>query len=294
MHEEPRSLTASGSANSPAECATDVHGCSARLAPDICYRGEACTESIAEARCRASEEGIKWTHRQNWQCTYCNTMGQDGETLIHHLHTKKHGQWKAWYEYLRKHGAELGNSKLLVWMEQEGKYFCKLCNKYADGEHLNSKKHKNRAAYPNSYLPGSSSEAPSTLYFAGGPPPVPSNGYSRPAYDNRSSAVQCLLPVENYTDMHHSRSHEGKPADPSLPAMWQKTFDPFQRMYFYYREDYPQIQTWEKPPILPTGVSAKYMDLVIPHKPGIVQKKSSREMSRIGPPLFFFLRIVHA
>lgn len=68
--------------------------------------------------------------------------------------------------------ANWGNPNHYEWKAEEGRYFCRLCWKYADDSHVESEKHTTREQYPEHYL-GMDPSFSSSGLSGGAPPPPP-------------------------------------------------------------------------------------------------------------------------
>eukprot|EP00747_Dinoflagellata_sp_TGD_P185108 gnl/TRDRNA2_/TRDRNA2_41418_c0_seq1.p1 gnl/TRDRNA2_/TRDRNA2_41418_c0~~gnl/TRDRNA2_/TRDRNA2_41418_c0_seq1.p1 ORF type:complete len:634 (+),score=94.03 gnl/TRDRNA2_/TRDRNA2_41418_c0_seq1:149-1903(+) len=84
-----------------------------------------------------------------------------------------------------------GNPNFFEWRPQNSAFWCRLCWKYADDNHVTSQKHVGRTVYPDSYLGcdpigGEGGQAPpppppqsySRTPISSGPPPPPSQGFA--------------------------------------------------------------------------------------------------------------------
>jgi hypothetical protein len=89
-----------------------------------------------------------------------------------------------------------GNPDYFEWKAEEGRYFCKLCWKYADDSHILSEKHTAREQYPEHYLGADASLSYCSMNAPPPPPKYPSPS-GAPSYWESASVSTLLQQVSN-------------------------------------------------------------------------------------------------
>ena len=184
-------------------------------------------------------------------------------------------------DYLLQDG---GQARFYEWKAQHWKWYCKLCDKFAEQAHVDSAMHRKRATWPDSYLlvdnPPSgftlqsssapplppSESPPPALQFSSAPPPPPSEP-PPPDVEQMELPVGWYVSFENlpgwqagpfYYNMIDSRGGPEPNAEPiwekppMLPSGWRCRFSkPHNKFYFFQVADDGSFlggQTWDLPP----------------------------------------------
>ena len=104
---------------------------------------------------RARDEGLtKVPSSTTWYCPICEWEVQENN-LESHMDSNRHSRNK---DYFRRSKSEpvpipatWGESRYFVWQPEQLRYFCSLCEKMADDNHVNSAKHLKRIQNPAAY-----------------------------------------------------------------------------------------------------------------------------------------------
>ena len=134
------------------------------IVKDGYYWCVACNCWATESHLQGSkhERAMKWWHQAASPAMVCNpSLHQNMQT------------WGAASAEVVREGyfpPAWGDRNCFVWKPETSQWWCRLCYKYADDNHIASATHVKRAAYPNSYLYDGTSSHHRDF---SGPPPLP-------------------------------------------------------------------------------------------------------------------------